>query len=42
MSTGNSVQSLRIEHDGGQYEKKNVYICMMGSLYCTGETGTTL
>ena len=27
-STGNSSQSLVIEHDGRQHEKKNVYMCM--------------
>jgi len=26
-STGNYIQSFGIEHDGRQYEKKNVYIC---------------
>ena len=25
-STGNYIQSLMMEHDGGQYEKKNVYM----------------
>ena len=25
-STGNSIQSLEVEDDGLQYEKKNVYI----------------
>ena len=34
-STGNYIQSLRIEHDGRQYEKKNVYICAPGSLCYT-------
>ena len=27
-STENSIQSLVIEHDKREYEKKNVYICM--------------
>ena len=29
-STGNYIQSLVIEHDGRQFEKKNVYKCMTG------------
>ena len=34
-STENSIQSLVIEHDGRQYEKKNVYIyrCWVTLLY---------
>ena len=39
-STGNYIQSLGIEHDGGQYKKGNV--CMTGSLCCTAETERTL
>ena len=39
--TGNHIQSLRIEHDGRQYEKKNEYKGMTGSLCCTEETDTT-
>ena len=27
-STGNYIQSLVIEHDGRQYEKKNIYVCL--------------
>ena len=30
-----------VDHDG-RYEKKNVYICMTGSLYHTAEIDTTL
>ena len=41
-STGNCIQSLRIEHDGRKYEKKNVYICMTGSLCYTAEIDTML
>ena len=41
-STGNSIQSLGIEHDGGQYEKKNVCVHMTGSLCRTTEIGRTL
>ena len=41
-STGNYVQSLGVDHDGRQYEKKNVHICMTGSLCYTVGTGTTL
>ena len=38
--TGNYIQSLGIEHDGREYEKNNVYICMSGSLCYTAEIGT--
>ena len=31
-STGNYIQSFVMEHDGRYYEKKNVYICITGSL----------
>ena len=41
-STGNSSQSLGIEQDGRQREKKTVYVCMTGSLGCAAEIGTTL
>ena len=41
-STGNYIQSLGIEHDGRKYDKKNVYVCMTGSLCCTSVTDTTL
>ena len=41
-STGNYIQSLGIDHDERQYKKKNVFICMTGSLCCTEEIGTTL
>ena len=34
-NTGNHMQSLGIEHDGRLYEKRNVRICMLGSLCCT-------
>ena len=44
-STGNSIQSLVKEHDGGEWQKKNIYIYiyvyiyiyMTGSLCCTAE-----
>ena len=39
-STGSYIQSLRVEHDGREYETKNMYICMTGSLCCTEETDT--
>ena len=38
-STGNYIQSLGIDHDGRLYEKKNVHICMTGSLCCTEKKG---
>ena len=41
-STGNYIQSLGIEHDGRYIRKKNVYICMTGSLCGTAEIGTAL
>ena len=31
---------LGIEHDRREYEKKNVYLCMTGSLCHTAEIGT--
>ena len=39
-STGNYILSLVIEHDGGQYEEKNVYIGMAGWLCYTAEIDT--
>ena len=39
--TGNYIWS-GIDHDGKEYEKRNVHICMPGSLCCTAEIGTTL
>ena len=41
-STRNYIQSLGTGHDVRQYEKKNVYVCMTGSLCYTAENGTTL
>ena len=41
-STGNYIQSLGIERVGRKYEKKNVYICMTGSLFCTAKIKRTL
>ena len=41
-STGNYIQSLVMEHDGRFFEKKNVYLCMTGSLCCTAEIDKTL
>ena len=48
--TGNYNQSLEIEHNGRQYERKNVHlniyihmsICMTGSLCGKAEVDTTL
>ena len=40
--TGDYIQSLGVEHDGRQYEKKNVCICMTRSLCCTAEIDITL
>ena len=33
-STGKNIQSLVMERDGRQCEKKNVYLCMTG-LFCS-------
>ena len=32
-SRGNNIQSLGIEHDGRQYEKKNVCVCVYIYIY---------
>ena len=34
-STANDIQSLVMEHDEGEREEKNIYICITGSLCCT-------
>ena len=39
--TGKYIQSLGIEHDGRQCEKKNIYVCMTGSICCKAEINTT-
>ena len=39
-STGNYIQSPGINHNRKEY-KKNVYICITESLYCTAEISTT-
>ena len=36
-STGNHIQSLVMEHDGRYYGKKNVCLCLIGSLCHTAE-----
>ena len=41
-NAGNYIQSNGIEHDGRQYEKKNVHLCMTGSHCWTAEIDTTL
>ena len=41
-STGNYIQSLGTDHDERQYEKKNVHVCMTGSLCGTAEIDATL
>ena len=41
-STGNYIKSLGMGHDRRKYEKKNVYVCMTGSLCSTAEIDTTL
>ena len=39
-STRNYIGSPAMEHDGTKYERKNVYICITGSLCCTEEIET--
>ena len=41
-STGNYIQSPGINHNGKEYKKKNVYMCITESLCCTTEISTTL
>ena len=41
-STGNYIQYPVINHNGKEYEKKNVYVCITESLCCTAEINTTL
>ena len=41
-NTGNYIQSLAAEHNGNYYEKKNGYMGITGSLFCTAETDRTL
>ena len=41
-SIGNYIQSLGLEHDRREYEKKNLYICMIGSRCNTEEIDTKL
>ena len=43
-STGNYIQSLGIESDGREHEKKNIYIyiCMTGSFCCIVEIDRSL
>ena len=42
FSTGNSTQSLGVEHGGRQYEKEKVHVCMTWSLCCAAEMDTTM
>ena len=41
-STGNYSQYPVINHNGKEYEKECVYICVTESLCCTAESNTTL
>ena len=41
-STGNYIQYPVINHNGKEYLKKNVYMCITESLCCTAELNTTL
>ena len=39
---GMYIQYPLIKHNGKEYKKKNVYMCIIESLYCVAERGTTL
>ena len=41
-SPGNYIQCPGINHNGKEYKKKNVYICITESPCCTVEINTTL
>ena len=41
-STEKYIQYPVINHNGKEYKKKNVYMCITESLCCTAEMGTTL
>ena len=41
-STENYTEYLMINHNGKEYKKKNVYICITESLCCIAEINTTL
>ena len=41
-STESCIQYPMINHNGKEYMKKNVYICVTESLCCTEEINTTL
>ena len=41
-STENYIQYLMINHNGKEYKKKNVYMCITESLCCTAVINTTL
>ena len=41
-STGNYIQYPVINHNGKEYEKKNVYLCITESLCCTAEINKIL
>ena len=41
-STGNHIQYPVINHNGKEYEKECVYICITESLCCTAVINTTL
>ena len=40
-STGNYIQYPEIKHDGKEYLKECIYICITESLCCTVEIGIT-
>ena len=40
-STGNYIQYPMIKHNGKEYEKEYIYICVTESLCCLAETNTT-
>ena len=36
-NTGNYIQYPMITHNGKEYEKEYIYICLAESLFCTAE-----
>ena len=41
-STGNCIQCPGINHNGKEYKKECIYICITESICCTAEINTTL
>ena len=41
-SIGNYIQYPVVNHQGKEYEKEQIYICITGSLCCTAEINNTV